>query len=382
MHKQELYLRRIHLFICLLISANFCAAQDCNSLTLDDITNPGMYEVASLTESDGIRNGPGYADATIYYPTNATPPFASIAIVPGFISPQSSIQDWGPFLASHGIVAMTIGTNNIFENPENRKDALLDALITLAEENTRTDSPLLDNMDTNKMAVGGWSMGGGGAQLAAASDNNIKAVLALCPWLDPNQVSPADLNHPVPILIFSGENDGVAEPSSHANIHYEYTPETTNKLIYEIGNAGHNIANDPTGGQDEVGKIAISWLKYHLIGDSCYCPLFLDTPSTASNYMTNVVCPEISTATTEIDFDNHFSYHLYPNPTSGNINLKVENINHQTNYEIISLAGAKMSSGVLFHEITSIDVQNLQTGIYIMNVKTALISERIKFMVK
>src|SRR5690554_873891 len=85
-------------------SFQFGLSQDCPPLTRDSITDPGVYSVGILTESDSIRNGPGYSGATIYYPMDATPPFASIAIVPGFVSPESTIQDWGPFYASHGIV--------------------------------------------------------------------------------------------------------------------------------------------------------------------------------------------------------------------------------------------------------------------------------------
>ena len=288
MKEKNLYLNRIFLLICLTIGTSYSFAQSCVPLTRNDITNPGIYNVASLTESDGIRNGPDYSGATIYYPTNATPPFTGIAIVPGFVSAQSTIQTWGPFYASHGIVAITIGTNSLFDNPDRRRDALLDALVTIAEENTRTNSPLFGNLDTDRMAVSGWSMGGGGAQLAATANPSLKAVVALCPWL--GSPTTTDLDHPVPLLIFSAEQDGTAPPASHADIHYDYTPPTTNKLIYEIANAGHSEANGPTGGQEMAGKIAISWLKKHLIGDDCYCPLLLDTPLNASKYLTNVTC--------------------------------------------------------------------------------------------
>ena len=37
--------------------------------------------------------------------------------------------------------------------------------------------------------------------------------------------------------------------------------------------------------------MALSWLKKYLIEDSCYCPLLLDTPLTASVYQTNITCP-------------------------------------------------------------------------------------------
>ena len=369
---------RIHLLAFLLICSNFCFAQNCDPLSLESITNPGIYDVASLTEADDIRNGPDYSGATIYYPTDATPPFASIVIVPGYLSPQSSIQSWGPFLASHGIVTMTIGTNSVFEQPISRKDALLDAIVSLSEENTRTGSPLIGNLDSDRIAVGGWSMGGGGAQLAAVSDPNIKAIVALCPWLD--SPTPSSLNHSAHLLIFSAEQDAIAPPASHADIHYDYTPETTNKLIYEIADAGHTVANSPTGGQGSIGQIAVSWLKQYLIDDNCYCPLLLDTPSTASNFMTNVVCPT-ATSINDLSIESDFSYQLYPNPSKGRINIEVKNIAHRTTYEIISLAGAKISSGTLSNQITSIDIQDLPSGIYIMNVITAQVSERMKFVV-
>lgn len=290
MIKQKLYIN-ISLLVFILICSNLGFAQSCDPLlTLESITNPGDYTVASLTESDGIRNGPDYSGATVYYPTNATGPFPSIVIVPGYTAAQSSIQSWGPFLASHGIVTMTIGTNSpFFDFPPDRRDALLDAMTTLRDENTRASSPLIGNIDTDKMAVGGWSMGGGGAQLAAVADPRIKAVMALCPWLGSGDNS--NLNHAVPLLIFSAELDGTAPVASHANIHYDNTPATTDKLIFEIDNAGHSVANNPTGANGDVGKIGLAWLKHQLIGDDCYCPLFIDVPPTASKYNTTVVCP-------------------------------------------------------------------------------------------
>ncbi len=374
------YAKGLYLLLCLSLYASAGIAQSCDPVTLDSITDPGIYSVATLTESNGLRNGPDYSGATLYYPIGATPPFASIAIVPGYVSLQSSIQDWGPFLASHGIVTMTIGTNSLFDNPYQRRDALLDAIVTITAENTRSGSPLNGSLDLDRFAVGGWSMGGGGAQLAAAADPTLKAVMALCPWLD-NQTTAADLDHAVPLLIFSGEIDAVAPPAAHANIHYNLTPATTSKLKFEIDNAGHNEANSPTGGQGYVGKIGLSWLKEFLLGDDCYCPLLLDTPSVASNYITNVTCPASPTTTNEIAAASKVFYQLYPIPCEGSINLEVEQINGGTTYEIMSVTGAKVSSGRVEGRTTNIDVQELPTGVYMMNVITQHTSEQIKFIV-
>lgn len=97
MLEKNFHVKGMYLLLCLSVVSISGFPQNCPPLTLDSIIDPGIYNVASLTESDGIRNGPGYAGATIYYPTNATPPYASIAIVPGYVSPESTIQDWGLF---------------------------------------------------------------------------------------------------------------------------------------------------------------------------------------------------------------------------------------------------------------------------------------------
>jgi dienelactone hydrolase len=281
------------LYIALFLSIGGSFAQTCDSITLNSIGNPGEYTIGSLTESDGLRDGPDYRGATIYYPTNATPPYSVMAIAPGFVSLQSSIQNWGPFLASHGIVTMTIGTNSLLGSAETRRDALLDALVTLKEENTRADSPLLGQLDVSSLAVGGWSMGGGGAQLAAVADPSIKAVMVLCPWLKSKTLSPTDINHAAPILFFSAENDGISPPGSNADEQYNYTLQSTSKMLFEIAGGRHWATNDPSGGGEYVGKIAVAWLNYFLVGDPCYCPLVLETPPTASKYLLNITCSSL-----------------------------------------------------------------------------------------
>ena len=170
------------LFICV------HGLSQCEAITLESITNPGPFSVSTLKEGvDDIRNGPDYNGATIYYPTNATPPFAGIAIIPGYCGVETDIQEWGPFYASHGIVAITLGTNDPCADwPAARATALLDAIVTVKEENSRANSPLLGDIDVNRFAVSGWSMGGGGSQLAASIDPSLKAVVGLCPWLDLN----------------------------------------------------------------------------------------------------------------------------------------------------------------------------------------------------
>lgn len=335
----------------------------CEGITAASITNPGPYEVATLTEAAGIRNGPGYAGATIYYPTTGTPPYPSIAIVPGFVSAPSSVEEWGPFYASHGIVAIIIGTNSLFDDPELRATGLLDALETIKQENVREGSPLLGALDLDKLAVSGWSMGGGGAQRAAVRDSTISAVVALCPYLE----SPM-LNHKVPVLIFSGQLDAVAPPATNADLHYSSTPSTTSKVLYEIALGDHSVANTPTGGDGAVGKVALSWLQRYFYGDNCYCLLLknelLDNPPSASKIEQQFTCDPLG-----IPYKiSNIRY--YPNPTTNVVHFDIEK---EVRYELISPLGQRLQSGTLSPQQAQIDLSQYPASIYYLYIEGSAI---------
>ena len=350
------------LSLILLLCSNTVVAQ-CNDLAIENITNPGPYNVETITEIDGIRNGPDYFGATIYYPTNKTELLASIAIVPGFTALPSSVEEWGPFYASHGIVSIIIGTNSIYDYPEARAIALLDALETIKQENNRASSPLKGLLDLNKLAVSGWSMGGGGAQRAAVIDNTIAAVVALCPYLNNPQ-----LNHSSPVLIFSGENDTIAPPSQQANIHYNQTPRTTNKVLFEIKNGNHYVANSPNGGDGAVGKIALSWIKLYLEGDNCYCSPLKDhissNPVATSVIQENFECESLAVNNEEL------AIKVYPNPAKNTINLQIYKNVH---YKIISTLGQCLSKGYLTGDKKQIDLSQFSVGLYYLNIEGHLI---------
>ena len=346
----------------LTLFTNVILAQQCDGITIESLTNPGPFAIETLTEADGIRNGPDYLGATIYYPTNGSSPFPSIAIIPGFTGLPSSVQEWGPFYASHGIVTIIIGTNSLVDFPEARALALLDALETIRQENTRASSPLEGALNLNQLAVSGHSMGGGGAQRAAVLDNTIAGVVALCPWLPDPQ-----LNHQSPVVIFSGENDTVAPPSQHADIHYNTTPNTTDKVLFEIANSDHFVANTPNGGGGAVGKIALSWLKLYVEENDCYCPLLTDNllinPPAASKVEQEFECELLGINKQELAIE------LYPNPTSDVINI--------VNTSALQLEGFKIydMNGRLIREVATtnnhtqtINLSDLSSGVYMIHI--------------
>jgi dienelactone hydrolase len=263
----------------------------------------GPYQTKTYAANASVRSTTAYdvTNAHIIYPVGATAPFAAIAIVPGFVSPEAAIADWGPFLASWGIVTMTIGTSNPTTGasdmtvlPPVRGDALLDALTTIKGENTRSGSPLAGQLDLSRLAVAGWSMGGGGTLIDANTHPELKAVFAMEPW----NTDTSYTNDTVPTLIFAGTSDGLAGPPMPQN-QYQSIPATTPKILYEINNGSHYVSTSPTNtGTDmapdsastaNVARFGLSWLKVYLECDTRFRQFLTVKPADAAEFDTTLM---------------------------------------------------------------------------------------------
>ena len=273
-------------------------------------TEYGPYEISSLNEGDGLRNGPSYMDGVLYYPIDAEPPFRSVVLTPGWAGGSSSMAEWGEFYASHGFLAMTIGPNDeINDTHEQRAEGLLDAITTIKEEQWRTGSPLVGLIDTNRFMVSGYSMGGGASQIALTlydpiNSQSIVAAIALNPTIivydcdncPPESAEgcwcflPEHMIHDTPTLIIAGQNEIDELPEYDGALGqdmYAYTPETTLKMLYEISEGDHGSASFPYG---NVLEKTLFWAKYHLMEDLSYCDSLLVSPSNASQFISTLEC--------------------------------------------------------------------------------------------
>jgi dienelactone hydrolase len=227
----------------------------------------GPYTVESMTS--GYKDGT-FDDATIWYPTDADAPFGCVSVVPGFLSPQSSIRNWGPFLASHGIVTITIGVPG-GDQPNVRATKLMSALDTCVAENTRASSPLMGKISEAHLGVSGWSMGGGGTLIAASANPELKAAVSFAAWGPSGGAS-----NKVPVLMFEATADGLAAGMSDG--YYRAVPETVPKMLFEVSGSSHNVANDPANHSGTIGLYGLSWWKVFLEGDERYRK-FLTAPA-------------------------------------------------------------------------------------------------------
>ena len=246
-------------------------------------TAKGPYSVKSYTS--GFKKAASYSAGTIYYPDGGspTPPFGCVIVVPGFTAYQNSIMNWGPFLASNGIVTMTIDTLTTADQPDQRAGELLDALKDCLAENERMGSPLMGKLDKNTTGLMGWSMGGGGTLIAASQTPSLKAAIGLCAW-GPH----GGAMDKVPMLMFEGTADVLAAGMSDG--YYAQIPDSVPKMLFETTGADHFYANDPASQGGIVGLYGLSWMKTFLEGDMRYKKfLTAAKPSiTTSKFATNV----------------------------------------------------------------------------------------------
>lgn len=242
-------------------------------------SNPYERGPAPTTQSVEARRGPyaiaeikvggkfgSYSGGTIYYPTTREDgTFGAVAISPGFLSFQSSVAWLGPRLASQGFVVMTIDTGTIFDQPAQRGKQLLDALDYLTKE-----SAVKDRIDPNRLAVAGWSMGGGGSLEAAKDRPSLKAAIPMAGWnLNTNWSRLT-----TPVLVIGAENDLIAPVAMHSKPFYNSI--RSEKAYLELDNGSHfTVTMDNT----PQAKLMISWLKRWVDNDTRYEQFICPGPS-------------------------------------------------------------------------------------------------------
>jgi len=235
----------------------------------------GPFSIANQSVSRSVS---GFGGGTIYYPTNTTGQMGAIAVVPGFLAGESSIDFWGPRIASHGFIVLTMATNSSFDQPGSRATQLSRALDYLIIQGNTRNSPISGMVDGSRLGVIGWSMGGGGA-LRLASGERLSAAIPLAPW----NTGRNDFDEiETPTLIVACENDNVASVNVHASPFYNSIPSSTDKAYIEINGGSHSCANDGGSNAGLLGKYGVSWMKRFIDNDLRY-DQFLCGPNHAGN---------------------------------------------------------------------------------------------------
>jgi hypothetical protein len=207
----------------------------------------------------------------IYYPTDAEPPFAAVAISDGFTGSGgctgAQTGQWGPLYASWGIVTMIIHTG-ANDQPNVRGTKLTAGIKAFMAENTKMASPLMGKL-SGRYGTSGFSMGGGGTTFSAVADPTLKTSVGIMAW------GPSGGAIKVPSLFIFGSSDSVAGTmgmSAYANV-------TAPKMTVTV-NSTH--AGQPTAGGGDSGKAGLAFQKVYLEGDERWKPILGMIKATAT----------------------------------------------------------------------------------------------------
>ncbi len=223
------------------------------------------------TDSDRVDTG------TLFFPTDAEPPFAGLAIAAGFLNTGREILDWGEFFASYGIVTLVTETGGA-DFPDLRATKMERSIEEMKSMDAASGTPISGKM-SGRYGTSGYSMGGGGTTITATNDNTLLSSVGLAPW------SPVGRGIVTPTLLLCGSTDGTA-PCSMSESAYRQIPETTPKMMVVLPGVGHlTWLRGPTA-PDQGGALALAFMKTYLEGDDRWKSVLLSSGD--RNVTTNI----------------------------------------------------------------------------------------------
>lgn len=229
---------------CCAVGDSNCICRDAPPLSVSSW--PGPYRVADF----------GTGSGTVYYPSNADPPFAGVALCGGFLNFGPEMSGWGTYFASWGIVTLITSTSPI-DIPDIRAILLAGAVEELKRQNGDAGSPIYQKM-SGRYGTAGYSMGGGGTSIAAAGDPSLKSSMGLAAWF------PVGRGVSVPTLFMCGGIDAVAGCNLSDDA-FNSMPNTTPKMTVMVEGVGHLSWFGPNS---TSGPYGLAFQKTYLEGDS------------------------------------------------------------------------------------------------------------------
>lgn len=160
-----------------------------SSSAVSEPVSVGPYTVAS-PYTTGLTGGDASVSAyAVWYPTDAPTPMPCVVWIGGNTNdinqaiaygPTGYIEkdnfEWAYLLATYGFVSIHINPHALTDVPVDRATSLLTAATMLANENSRSGSPLNGLLQTTNMAAAGHSFGAAGAWIATTDAGNTRFV--------------------------------------------------------------------------------------------------------------------------------------------------------------------------------------------------------------
>lgn len=230
------------------------------------LVNPGKigpFAVKSYTA--GLSNA-AYQSAIVFYPDDkSTRRFPATTLSGGYTNPKEYMVWLGKHLASHGIITIVFTpTNTNSLDPNVWARGHLGSLDQLELEDKRSGSPIAGRVNTDRLGVMGFSMGGAGTVLAVnKAGTRVKAAVPLCPY------QPAVLTAAVPMLSITGTQDTVASPAA---IERSFNASKTGqpKAFAKFNGMAHQDVVVGGSHHEEIARYATAWYRVFLADELLY----------------------------------------------------------------------------------------------------------------
>jgi len=246
-------------------------AASCPSGAICRPETPGSYGTSG-PYGYSTTSLPGYAaGATVYVPRTASAPFSAIVFMQPFWGTQAMDAAWGPFFATHGIVYVNCSANSTTtDTVDMRATQQWNAYNALKAMNTRTGSVLKGKLNTSRIGLMGWSMGGGATWINASNSGPKTAVTLAGHNMTAVNFASKGYSIKCPTLLMNGSTDVTILGGMGQSLGvYTAIRYGVPKVIYEVAQAGHFDWSGPvTALTPNTGRIALAFQKTYLDGDT------------------------------------------------------------------------------------------------------------------
>lgn len=350
----------------------------------------------TITFIDSLRNNRQIA-TEVYYPAASSGLNAPIAsgVFPvlvyghGFVMVWSAYENVWTDLVPAGYIVAFPKTESGFtpSHAEFGKDL---AFLAKHIQQYGTGQAVPATSVANTSAIMGHSMGGGASFLGAANNLNVTAMVSFAAAnTNPSAVDAAK-NCTLPTLLFSGANDCVTPPPQHQNIMYDSSASAFKTQVFITGGGHCFFANNnvncsfgestctPTPTitrqqqQQTTADLLKPWLDFYLKNNAGKGAEFqqLLTTNKRITYRQN---NPIVTSTSLSRFALNQSLHIYPNPAKNTLTIASSGqiFNGIALYDV---NGKEVAKQLLVQPAkeTSLDVSNLNNGIYLLQVNNQM----------
>jgi predicted dienelactone hydrolase len=204
----------------------------------------------------------------VFYPCeSADGPFPATTLTGGFTNTKEQMYWLAEHLVTHGYIIIAITPDNTLGTAPTWEKAHKAGINKLKSENGRSTSPIYGLVDTAKLQISGYSMGGGGTLLAAHDlGSQIASAQAFAPFGGGTTLSGIQ----AATICYAGGADTVASPSSVISS-YNSLPNAIERTYAEFTGVSHLDWISGSSTTRAMFKTYITaWMKVRLDGDASY----------------------------------------------------------------------------------------------------------------